>query len=58
MIFHIEGRAGSAQCLFEGRAFYKISYLGYVPEVEIRNTTKESIQEVIDRVAEKFFDTR
>lgn len=58
VIFNIEARVGSAQCLFEGRAFYKINYLGYVPEVEIRNTTKESIREVIERIADKFFNGR
>ena len=58
VVFLIEGRAGSAQCLFEGREFYKISHLGYIPEVEVRNTSKDAIRDVIDKVAKKFHDLR
>lgn len=58
VIFHIEARAGSVQCLFDGRSFYKISYLGYTPEIEMRNTVKASIREAIDKVALKFFPGR
>ena len=58
VIFHIEARVGSVQCLFDARTFYKISYLGYVPEIEMRNTVHASIREVIDKVAQKFFAGR
>jgi predicted DNA-binding transcriptional regulator len=58
VVFHIEGRIGSAQCLFDGRDFHRTTYLGYVPSVEVPSTVKDSIREVIERSAKRFFELR